>query len=329
MIMITKTVQQLVKLEIKTILGIFLCGVVVLVIGLIRINTPPRDFDSETIVTIPIGTNGRAVMQRLEDVNIIRSAQFGLLIATLQGSANTLVAGEYQFTNQIPTTKVVQRIAQGEFGISRTKVTLLEGWNNQEFAHELATRLPEFNEEEFLADLRVVQGTMFPDTYFFKHTDTTDTVIQTIQNNFTKRTQQLPEAIGRARSRSLTEIIIMASILEREAVNVPDAHIISDILWSRIDAGMPLQVDATLKYATGRGSHELTLTDLRTDGPWNTYTRRGLPPGAIGNPGIDMIIAALTPKENDYVYYLHDNNGTPYYARTHAEHVQNKQRYLR
>jgi UPF0755 protein len=104
---------------------------------------------------------------------------------------------------------------------------------------------------------------------------------------------------------------------------------ISGILWKRIKEGQALQVDAPFMYILKKTSAELTRTDLMKDGPYNTYTRKGLPVGPIGNPGIDMIEAALRPKSSSYWYYLHGDDGVIHYARTYKEHLANKDTYIK
>ncbi|MDQ5953030.1 MAG: hypothetical protein QG551_258, partial [Patescibacteria group bacterium] len=104
---------------------------------------------------------------------------------------------------------------------------------------------------------------------------------------------------------------------------------ISGILWKRIDKGMRLQVDATLKYITGKPSSRLTLKDLGEDHPYNTYTNDGLPPGPIGSPSLKAIKSALYPIPSPYFFYLHDNSGGVHYAVNFDQHKQNKNNYLR
>jgi UPF0755 protein len=156
-------------------------------------------------------------------------------------------------------------------------------------------------------------------------------VITKLTDNFNKKTEKILEnRAGLAIDKELSQIIIMASLLEKEATDKNDATMISDILWSRIKGGMPLQVDATLGYLLdGKTSAQLTKADLGMDSLYNTYKYKGLPPGPISNPGIDMIIAAANPVQNDFVYYLHDKEGNPYYAKTFKEHVANKFKYLK
>ncbi len=128
---------------------------------------------------------------------------------------------------------------------------------------------------------------------------------------------------------SETEIIIIASLLEREANDDTSMRMVSGIIQNRLDIGMPLQIDATLDYLLDKASHELTLDDLEIDSPYNTYVYKGLPPTPIANPGLTAIRAALEPTASSYLYYLTDDEGVFHYAETHEEHTANKARYLR
>ena len=120
----------------------------------------------------------------------------------------------------------------------------------------------------------------------------------------------------------------MASILEKEARKREDREIISGILWKRIEIGMALQVDAPFVYYNGKGTYNLTTKDLKTDSPYNTYTRKGLPVGPIGNPGIDSILAAIYPKSSPYLFYLSDRDGNIYYSANFEKHKKNKILYI-
>jgi UPF0755 protein len=136
---------------------------------------------------------------------------------------------------------------------------------------------------------------------------------------------------GTMESRGYTEdeVIILASILEREANDETSMRMVAGILENRLRDDMPLQVDAVFQYYTGKGSSDLTLEDLTTDTPYNTYTNIGLPPQPIGNPGLMAIEAVLNPTPSDYYYYLTGDDGEFYYAKTFEEHKRNKARYLR
>ena len=105
-------------------------------------------------------------------------------------------------------------------------------------------------------------------------------------------------------------------------------QIVSGILWKRLSLGMALQVDASFKYINGKGTKDLSLADLKIDSPYNSYLYKGLPPTPICNPGLGSIQAALTPTQTAYLFFLTDKTGNMHYAKTYAEHLLNKQKYL-
>ncbi len=316
----------------QSVFGVLFFLIIIVGIAFVfSLNKPTVEFPVNQIITIPQKSSAKQVVKLLEEQHLVRSGQFALFIGSVMGTTNNLIAGEYMFNKQISTLEIMRRIGVGRFGIERVKITLLEGWNNKQYAEKLGSELPLFNQQEFLEKGKEMEGKLFPDTYFFPRTAKVSDVITKMTENFNKRTVKvLEERSGLAAEKSLEEIIIMASLLEKEATDEQDAAMISDILWSRIKGGMPLQVDATLGYLLdGKTSAQLTKADLGIDSPYNTYKYKGLPPGPISNPGMDMIKAAANPVENDYVYYLHDKEGNPYYAKTFKEHVANKFKYLK
>ena len=122
--------------------------------------------------------------------------------------------------------------------------------------------------------------------------------------------------------------VIIASLLEREAVSLEDKRIVAGILYNRIDVGMRLDVDATVSYMKGDWRAPITYEDLQRDSPYNTRKNLGLPPGPICNPGLVSLEAAMSPAPSSYLYYLTGNNGHMYYAKTLEEHNVNKEKFL-
>ena len=126
---------------------------------------------------------------------------------------------------------------------------------------------------------------------------------------------------GKARYEALT----LSSIVEMEVRTDADRKIVADIFRRRIDAGMPLQSDATVRYALGVTKVKHSLTDIAVDSPYNTYVNKGLPPGPISNPGLSSLQAVLTPTPNQYLYFLNNpNTGETVFAKTFEEHIANK-----
>lgn len=206
-------------------------------------------------------------------------------------------------------------------------ITLPEGYSVKQMG-EVFENKNLFSKEEFLNFAQDKEGYLFPDTYkFFKNT-TPEKVIEKMKNNFEAKVAEFLPEIARQK-KSLNDIIIMASIIEKEVHNPQDRKIVSGILWKRIERGIGLQVDASLMYMLGKTSAELTQDDLKTDSPYNTYKYKGLPKGPISNPGKNAIEAAVFPEKSQYLFYLSDKEGITRYARNFEEHKENKLRYLR
>ena len=173
------------------------------------------------------------------------------------------------------------------------------------------------------------EGELFPDTYTFPPNATAKLIVTTLLNNFRNKFDPLAKTYSSfLRQYSARDVVIVASLLEREAKTLGDKQIIAGILYERLKIGMRLDVDATVSYVKGDWRSPLTYKDLAIDSPYNTRKNKGLPSGPICNPGAESLEAALSPKSLGYLYYLTGNNGAMYYARTLEEHNINKAKYL-
>lgn len=175
------------------------------------------------------------------------------------------------------------------------------------------------------------EGFLFPDTYFvatqnFDVKSFISRMIQNFENRFlySENKQKIL-----SQSASIHEIVIMASIIELEERNTTNMPTISGILWKRLNERIPLGADATTRYYEKNKTGVLTRADFEKDNPFNTRRNLGLPPSAIGNPGLKALNAALYPEKSSYYYYLHDNSGNIHYGKTNEEHNVNKWKYLR
>ncbi len=290
-------------------------------------TTPPPTFVPGTFVLVPDGANLGEIAKLLAKEHIIRSSLlFNITVAHL-GKEKSIVSGMYLFKQPADLFAVAGRMASGDHGIETRKITLPEGFTNKQMGETFARELPNFVIDDFFADTKNSEGYLFPDTYFFLSTATSGPVRSALSDNFLKKTQTLhDEAIDNGKVWS--DIITMASLLEGEAATPLDRRIVAQILWKRIAIGMRLGVDAPFMYTLGKGSLELTQSDLASDSPYNTYKNAGLPPTPIGNPGIDAIDAALHPATTTYLYYLSDKKGNMHYAKTFEEHKLNKTKFL-
>jgi UPF0755 protein len=136
------------------------------------------------------------------------------------------------------------------------------------------------------------------------------------------RSKLTPEVLARARARGLDvhQLLTLASIIEREAVDPEEQRLISAVFWNRLRVDMPLQADPTVQYAVAKERRALTRADLATDHPYNTYVRHGLPPGPIASPGLGAIEAAVDPAPVTYLYFVARDDRRHYFSRTVAEH---------
>jgi len=196
-----------------------------------------------------------------------------------------------------------------------------------EIAKIFEGHFPSFDKESFLKLAKGKEGYLFPDTYFFGADATAESVIAAMSANFSARTADAEKETA-AKKKKWQDIVTMASILEKEANDPQSMGIVSGILWKRIRLGMPLQADSTLTYVTGRGTSELTASDLAMKSPYNSYANTGLPPGPISNPGLVAIEAALNPASTPYLYFLTDSKGIMHYAADLEAHAANRQKYL-
>ena len=289
---------------------------------------PPADFPLPYHLTIERGQTLFSLSRELATAHVISSPRlFEVFIITL-GSEKNLSEGEYYFDRPLNAFEIALRISGRQFGITKQKITFPEGFTNKQMALRLAQTFDSFDEGLFLTLAHEYEGYLFPDTYHFFPGVTPDVVVTALRQTFDNKTKSIATELEHG-PRTKKDLIIMASIIEKEAAGDDDRAMISGILWKRLDQGLPLQVDAPFLYILGKESKELTKADLAINSPYNTYRYKGLPPTPIGNPGLASIEAALSPKDSPYLYYLHDARGSIHYARTYQEHLKNIKTHLR
>lgn len=296
------------------------------VFAYVFVNLPPTNFPIGEVFTVSPGESLQEITNNLYAKNVIRSKLVFRTTVIVLGGEKKVIAGDYLMDKKEAPEEIAYRLVNGKFHLDVVKVTIPEGWNIFEITTYLDKTLIGFNKKHFLALAKSKEGYLFPDTYFVSPTIKSEDLIDRMYKNFNDK---VPKISGIATSTyKLSDVIIMASIVEREARTTESRRTIAGILWRRLKIGMPLQVDAAFDYVNGKGTFDLTLDDLKIDSPYNTYKYRGLPPGPIGNPGVDSIWSTVNPIQTKYLYYLTDKNGVMHYAKTFDEHIKNKQKYL-
>lgn len=288
------------------------------------LNVPPESFPIETTLEIREGMSVSETTKYLANQQVIRSPLYLYFVLTTYFPETYIQAGSYHFDTPLPAFEIAKAITAGEYQIPSIRITFPEGFRSRDILDYIPTTLTLSS----TTDLTHLEGYLFPDTYFVAHDTTLEDIISLMQKTFEEKTAPFAEKIA-ASGFTKDQVIILASLIEREAKNNESKKMVSGILQNRLRNTMPLQVDAVFDYILNKTSKELTLDDLASDTPYNTYLHIGLPPAPISNPGIESIQAVLEPTSSDYIYYLTGTDGTFHYAKTFDEHKTNKERYLR
>jgi UPF0755 protein len=280
------------------------------------IFVPKDKVSSEKIFTVEKGQGLFEIGKNLKKEGLIKNEIFFDFYLIFIRKEKNLQAGKYYLSSMMNIPEIAQKIISGQ--TAKIKVTIPEGSRVKEIEEKLGLKLPGDN----------LEGYLFPDTYYFPVGVSGEEVVKTMRENFEKKISPYKEEIERS-GKTLQEIITMASLIEKEVKEKEDKEIVSGILWKRLKTGIPLQVDATITYLTGKKTTKITLEDLQIDSPYNTYKYKGLPPGPICNPGLESILAALYPKESEYWYYLSTPEGKTIFSKTLKEHNLVKAKYLK
>jgi UPF0755 protein len=306
----------------------------------------PAGPQGETFVEIAPGSSSNQIATQLQQAGVVRSRYaFDLVRLWKRGR---LKAGEYRFDHAAPVTEVYARIARGD--VYTLAVTIPEGANRFDIAARMIQAgFLNVNKEDFLAatvsetpliaDLdpqaRNLEGYLFPDTYRFPRKVTSAQIINTMVRRFRTVASEL-DLIQPGASRSVHDIVTLASLVERETAVASERPLVASVLSNRLAKKMPLMTDPAIIYGLEvkdqwRGAiYQSDLSDPKHDTPYNTYRHIGLPPGPIANPGIASLRAAMNPAATDYLYFVAagaDPQGKSRFAATLDEHNKNVASY--
>jgi UPF0755 protein len=304
-----------------------------------KIKAPLNSSGETIILKVEKGESAQTIAENLKNAGLIKSSFLFRLYVFLSLDQYDLKPGEYELSPKMSIRDIGNILALG--GTNEVLIVIPEGFNLKQVEDKLIKAnlikldaLANFkfleNIPEILSDkskMASLEGYLFPDTYrFFKDAVLSDIVGKMIGNLSDKLTPDLQAAIKNSKY-NFYEILTMASLVEKEVSKDSDRSVVAGILWKRLKAGMPLQVDATLVYITGR--NEIGDADKKIDSRYNTYFYRGLPKGPIANPGISAIKAALFPEVSPYWYYLSAKDGTTIFSKTLEEHNRARAIYLK
>jgi UPF0755 protein len=282
------------------------------------------------VVEIPAHEGALRIAARLADADVVRNRYAFVALTVARGHLRHLKAGEYEIPRDASTLDVIDLLASGR--VRQHVVLHPEGASVGELARVLeGERLARAEDiVRAAADERLrrtldvnadsLEGYLFPDTYrFVRGMSAEEMLTRMVQRMRAKLTPEI-QAQARARGLDLHQLLTLASIIEKEAVDRDEQRVIAAVFWNRLRLDMPLQADPTVQYAVAKERRTLTRADLAIDHPYNTYVRRGLPPGPIASPGLGAIQAALDPAPVKYLYFVARDDRRHHFSTTVAEH---------
>ena len=269
------------------------------------------------------------IANNLADEGLIRNKVVFYLTVKKLGLERKIQAGEFQLSPDMSASELANNLTHGT---SDTQITLIEGMRKEEMAAIISKT---FNIPEIEIESKTKEGYIFPDTYFIPKNASSDVILSIIINN--AKFNEALQTIKNKSKLSEKEVLILASLVEREARQPATREKIAGIIIKRYLADWPLQIDATVQYVLGYQptekswwKKELTEEDLKIYSPFNTYKYPGLPPEPICSPSLSSIEAVINANPSTpYWYYITDPQGVMHYAVTLEEHEANVRKYLR
>jgi peptidoglycan lytic transglycosylase G len=292
------------------------------------------------VVTIPSGASGQQVGDLLKQQGVIRSTFGFRLMSKFRGFSSGFEAGKYHMTTNMTASGAIAALNDGPF-VESLRVTFPEGYRIEQMAQRAREKL-HVRESDFTASAttgtwtvgdylpkgtKSVEGFLFPSTYDFLKDDKAEDVIRRMLAEFENQVKDLPWSAAKTLGVTDYQVVVAASLIEREARFDEDRAKIAAVIYNRLKKGMPLQIDASVQYVLGSWG-PLTVKDRDIQSPYNTYLHKGLPPTPIASPGLKSIVAALTPADANYLYYVViDAAGHHAFTASYQEFLKFKNQY--
>ncbi len=277
------------------------------------------------------------VAKQLKDAGIIKYKGLFQLYCSVSHAKTKIDPGTYELSTNYDYRALVKKMQVGSGAMVTTKVTIPEGYTMEQIFQKLEDENVcsyddlmdaaanysynySFIDQSMQGDAKRLEGFLFPDTYEFYQGMQASSAINKFLENFHDRLTA--EMLEKADERGMTmqEVVTVASMIEKEAANDDERAMIAAVIYNRIEAGMPLQIDSTIMYVLPEHKDVLTVEDTKIDSPYNTYQNKGLPPTPIANPGLASIKATLSPASTQALYYALDaESGTHKFFTNYGE----------
>ena len=304
-----------------------------------KIVDTPLKINNEEIVEVAEGDSFYGILDKLSEEGKIKNKFLVKLYLKICGIKPEVLEGTYKLNKSMTLNEFVNLLTDSNK--DKVYITIPEGYTIDDIAEKLEENNI-CNSKEFIDSVKNyelpkyisnnpnkrynLEGFLFPDTYSFNKNENADFIIKTMLNRFEKVWQEIVEDLNISiPEEEIEKKVNVASIIEKEAVVDSERSFISSVIYNRIAIGMPLQIDATVIYSYGYHIEKMYEKYLVIDSPYNTYMYYGLPIGPISNPGRASLMAALKPKETDYLYYLLESENTHYFTDNYDDFLRRKE----
>lgn len=318
----------------------------ILIGGFVFIQVGPYDKNSkkDIIVDIPNGSTINTISDILYENNLIKNKTLFKVIAKFSNKIPQMKSGKYLLKQSYSNNDIINTLVSGKIYQDGIKVTIPEGstsnevidillskklGNKQKYEKLIKSPKDFYNEFSYLneKDITSLEGFLYPQTYYFDKNSDEKKILSKMLAEFNKVYTNKLRKRQKDLNMSLLEVVILSSIVEKEAVLDEDRPIIASVFYNRLEVGMPLQSDATIQYIFPERKKIVTYNDLKIDSPYNSYKNKGLPPTPIANPGIKSIEAVLYPEDTEYKYFVAKIDGGNNYSETYEQHLKYEKEY--
>ena len=329
--------ERLLRFVRTTVAVLLLAGLAVVGWGAYFAWTPVTVPDAGRRFTVDQGATLRGVARRLVNDGVLSESMTFVALGRFLGKAGAVKAGIYELPDRMTPLALIEKFARGD--VLQSEITIIEGWTFGQMRAALNAHPGVRHDTAALSDQEVMQrvkvaeshpeGLFFPDTYHF-NTGASD--LQVLSRAYQTMQERL-RTVWEHRDPSLPcgtpyEALIMASLVEKETGHPEDRVMVAAVLYNRLKRGMRLQTDPSVIYGLGATfDGNLHKRNLQTDGPYNTYTRTGLPPTPIALPGQASLEAATRPAASAALYFVSRGDGSSQFSRTLDEHNRAVQKY--
>ncbi len=299
-------------------------------------NTSPYNKNEIILFTVPRGKSLSYIASKLEEKGLIKSQNFFKLISLIVKGDTNIKAGVYELNSRMTSYEILKTLISGK--VKMIQFTIVEGWTNEQIANYFLEQGFIKEKQEFLnlttnkdilkkykIEGPSTEGFLFPETYTIDPELKIEKIHEIMLQMFYKKLNSITEK--EIPPKKLYKKVIIASIIEREAIHKEELPIMASVYYNRLKKGMKLQADPTIQYILKNPKKKLTLKDLEIDSPYNTYKYKGLPPTPISNPGYEALKSAIFPLETEYYFFVLMEDGKHYFSKTYTEHLKAKKQY--